>query len=69
MSMADFFDKKIEQYPIFKIEATQGLTIDIFTMECVKCAVKQYEPELLSMPEVERHDKHFDKILSATSTV
>ena len=46
------------------MEETQGLTTDIFDMECAKHAVNQYEPEL-SMPEAESYDKEsFDKLLS-----
>ena len=47
------------------MEKTQGLTTDIFNMECAKHAVDQYEPEF-SMPEAESHDEEsFDKLLSA----
>ena len=47
------------------MEETQGLTADIFDMECAKHAVNQYEPEL-SMLEAENYDKEsLDKLLSA----
>ena len=47
------------------MEETQGLTTDIFDMECAEHAVDQYEPEL-SMLEAESYDKEsFDKLISA----
>ena len=52
-SIAVFFAKKNHKYPSLDMEETQGLTTDIFDMECAKHAVNQYEPEL-SMPEAER---------------
>ena len=65
MSIAVFFAKKNHKYPTLDMEETQGLTTDIFDMECAKHAVDQYEPEL-SMPEAENYDKEsFDKLLSA----
>ena len=51
-----FFAKKNHKYPSLDIEETQGLTTDIFDMECAKHTVNQYEPEL-SMPEAESYDK------------
>ena len=52
MSIAVFFAKKNHKYPTLDMEETQGLTTDIFDMECAKHAVNQYESEL-SMPEAE----------------
>ena len=64
-SIAVFFAKKNHKYPSLDMEETQGLTTDIFDMECAKHAVDQYEPEL-SMPEAENYDKEsLDKLLSA----
>ena len=60
-----FFAKKNHKYPTLDMEETQGLTTDIFNMECAKHAVNQYEPEL-SMLEAESYDKeNCDKLLSA----
>ena len=65
MSIAVFFAKKNHKYPTLDMEETQGLTTDIFDMECAKHTVNQYEPEL-SMPEAESYDEEsFDKLLSA----
>ena len=65
MSIAVFFAKKNHKYPSLDMEETQGLTTDIFNMECAKHAVDQYEPES-SMPEAESYDKEsFDRLLSA----
>ena len=65
MSIAVFFAKKNHKYPSLDMEETQGLTTDIFDMECAKHTVDQYEPEL-SMPEAESYDKEsFDKLISA----
>ena len=65
MSIAVFFAKKNHKYPSLDMEETQGLTTDIFDMECAKHAVNQYEPEL-SMLEAESYDEEsFDKLLSA----
>ena len=65
MSIAVFFAKKNQKYPSLDMEETQGLTTDIFDMECAKHAVNQYEPES-SMSEAESYDKEsFDKLLSA----
>ena len=64
MSIAVFFAKKNHKYPSLDMEETQGLTTDIFNMECAKHAVDQYEPES-SMPEAESYDKEsLDKLLS-----
>ena len=65
MSIAMFFAKKNHKYPTLDMEETQGLTTDIFNMECAEHAVNQYEHEL-SMPEAESYDKEsFDKLISA----
>ena len=56
MSVAVLFAKKNHKYPTLDMEETQGLTTDIFNMDCTKHAVNQYEPEL-SMPEAESYDK------------
>ena len=65
MSIAVFFAKKNHKYPSLDMDETQGLTTDIFDMECAKHAVDQYEPES-SMPEAESYDKEsLDKLLSA----
>ena len=67
-SIAVFFAKKNHKYPSLDMEETQGLTTDIFNMECAEHAVDQYEPEL-SMPEAESCDKEsLDKLLSAQCT-
>ena len=66
MNIADFSDKENEQYPDLDIYATQGLTTDMFNIECAKYTFNQYEPELVSIPEVESHDKKcFDEPKSA----
>ena len=63
-----FFAKKNHKYPSLDMEETQGLTTDIFDMECAEHAVNQYEPEL-SMLEAESYDKEsFDKLISAQHT-
>ena len=68
MIIVVFVAKKNHRYPTLDMEDTQGLTTDIFDMECAKHAVNQYEPEL-AMPEVESYDKEsFDKLLSAQCT-
>ena len=65
MGIVVFFAKKNHNYPSLDMEETQGLTTDIFDMECAKHTVDQYEPES-SMPEAEKYDKgSFDKLLSA----
>ena len=65
MSIAVFFAKKNHRYPTLDMEETQGLTTDIFNMECAEHAVNQFEPEL-SIPEAESYDKEsLDKLLSA----
>ena len=45
MCIAVFFAKKNHKYPTLDMEETQGLTTDIFDMECAKHAVDQYDPE------------------------
>ena len=68
MSIAVIFAKKNHKYPTLDMKETQGLTTDIFEMECAKHAVNHYEPEL-SMPEAESYDKEsLDKLLSAQRT-
>ena len=68
MSIAVFFAKKNHKYLTLDMEETQGLTTDIFNMECAKYAVDQYEPES-SMPEAENYGKEsFDKLISAQRT-
>ena len=52
MSKAVFFANKNHKYSTLNMKETQGLTTDIFDMECAKHAVNQYESEL-SMPEAE----------------
>ena len=65
MSIAVFFAKMNHEYPTLDMEETQGLTTDIFDMECAKHTVNQYEPES-SMPEAESYDKEsLDKLISA----
>ena len=65
MSIAVFFAKKNHRYPTLDMEETQGLTTDIFDMECAKHADNQFEPES-SMPKAENYDKEsFDKLISA----
>ena len=65
MSIAVFFAKKNHKDPSLDMEETQGLTTDIFDMECAKHTVNQYEPES-SMLEAESYDKEsLDKLLSA----
>ena len=55
-------------YPTLDMQETQGLTSDIFDMECAEHVVDQYEPES-SMPEAESYDKEsFDKLVSAQCT-
>ena len=66
VSIADFFAIKTEQYPNLDIYATQGLTTDMFNIECAKYTANQYEPELVSIPQVESHDKEcFNQLKSA----
>ena len=68
MSIAVFFAKKNHKYPTLDMEETQGLTTDIFDMECAKHTVDQYEPES-SIPEAESYDEEsLDKLLSAQCT-
>ena len=65
MSKAVFFANKNHKYPFLDMEETQGLTTDIFDMECAKHADNQFEPES-SMPKAENYDKEsFDKLISA----
>ena len=66
VSIADFFAIKTEQYPNLDIYATQGLTTDMFNIECAKYTANQYEPELVPIPQVESHDKEcFNQLKSA----
>ena len=68
MSIAVFFAKKNHKITNLNMEETQGLTTDIFNMECSKHAVNPYEPES-SMPEAENYDEgSLDKLLSAQCT-
>ena len=45
ISIAVFFAKKNHKCPSLDMEETQGLTTDMFNMDCAKHAVDQYETE------------------------